>query len=136
MARRHSAVETVSAPVHAEAETSGDTDICEVALRSATRAPLRKRGQGRAAESKLHAFNTLPEYLADNEYIREYYRADYSIKESVQSLFRIHNETGNIWTHLLGVSLFFCARMAGGAIFVSQLKDFGDIVHFVGVLPS
>eukprot|EP00884_Botryococcus_braunii_P007416 jgi/Botrbrau1/16676/Bobra.0068s0092.1 len=103
MALRHSNVDNVRAP---EQAGNGATDISDATFKSAARAPLRKRGKGRAAESKLHAFHTLPDYLADNEFIREYYRADYSVRESVQSLFRLHNETGNIWSHLLGFLLF------------------------------
>lgn len=104
MARRNTGVETIPTRQAATAVGQGrdESDGASSSHPVLARTPLRKRGRGRAAESKLHAFNNLPDYLADNEYIREYYRADYSIKESVLSLFRIHNETGNIWTHLLG----------------------------------
>lgn len=106
MAHRNTRVETIRASGQAATAVGQARDVSDAGVSgqflSATRTPLRKRGKGRAAEGKLHAFNNLPDHLADNEYIREYYRADYSIKESVLSLFRIHNETGNIWTHLLG----------------------------------
>lgn len=35
-----------------------------------------------------------------------YSKATYSIPKSVLSIFRLHNETGNIWTHILGALLF------------------------------
>lgn len=63
--------------------------------------PRRPRGKAaRSASTSL--FADLPDYLRDNEYITRYYRADYSVRESLASLFRLHNETGNIWTHLTG----------------------------------
>lgn len=65
--------------------------------------PRRPRGKA-AKRATTSLFADLPDYLRDNEYITRYYRADYSIKESLLSLFRVHNETGNIWTHLTGVA--------------------------------
>lgn len=54
----------------------------------------------------LISFVELPEYMKDNEYILRYYRAEWPLKEAFFSLFRWHNETLNIWTHLLGFVLF------------------------------
>ncbi len=45
----------------------------------------------------------MPDYLRDNEFIVGSYRPQQSPWNSVKSLFGLHNETGNIWTHLLGV---------------------------------
>ncbi|BDA50104.1 Heptahelical transmembrane protein 4 [Coccomyxa sp. Obi] len=55
---------------------------------------------------KLAAFHSLPESLRDNEYITKYYRVNYTGKQTIRSLFGLHNETGNIWTHFLGFLLF------------------------------
>ena len=66
--------------------------------------PARVRGKaGKQPITSL--FADLPDYLRDNEYITRYYRADYSVRESLASLFRVHNETGNIWSHLAGAAL-------------------------------
>ncbi|KAE9464387.1 hypothetical protein C3L33_03722, partial [Rhododendron williamsianum] len=46
----------------------------------------------------LVAFEELPEYMKDNEYILNYYRADWPLKDAFFSLFRWHNETLNVWT--------------------------------------
>lgn len=46
----------------------------------------------------LKSFDELPEYMKDNEYILNYYRADWPLKEAFFSLFRWHNETLNVWT--------------------------------------
>lgn len=42
----------------------------------------------------------------DNEYIQRYYRRTLPVADSIKSLFGLHNETGNIYTHLLGFFLF------------------------------
>ena len=46
----------------------------------------------------LLSFHQLPEYMKDNEFIVNYYRADWPLKEAFFSLFRWHNETLNVWT--------------------------------------
>ncbi|XXG52108.1 hypothetical protein AAC387_Pa03g0507 [Persea americana] len=55
---------------------------------------------------RLISYMDLPEYMKDNEYILQYYRAEWPLKEAFLSLFRWHNETLNIWTHLIGFLLF------------------------------
>jgi adiponectin receptor len=55
---------------------------------------------------KFYKFEQLPDYLKDNEYIRTGYRAKYSYHESFISLFHLHNESGNVWTHLLGILVY------------------------------
>ena len=66
--------------------------------------PRRVRGKT-AKQPVTSLFADLPDYLRDNEYITRHYRADYSVRESLASLFRVHNETGNIWSHLAGAAL-------------------------------
>ncbi|XP_062078154.1 heptahelical transmembrane protein 1 isoform X2 [Humulus lupulus] len=48
----------------------------------------------------LMSFRDLPEYMKDNEFILNYYRADWPLKEAFFSLLRWHNETLNVWTSL------------------------------------
>ncbi|XP_010535854.1 PREDICTED: heptahelical transmembrane protein 1 [Tarenaya hassleriana] len=55
---------------------------------------------------RLVSFWELPEYMKDNEYILSYYRADWSLADAFFSVFRLHNETLNVWTHLVGFILF------------------------------
>ncbi|XP_077237965.1 heptahelical transmembrane protein1 [Tasmannia lanceolata] len=54
----------------------------------------------------LISYDELPEYMKDNEYILRYYRANWPLKEALFSIFRWHNETLNIWTHLIGFFVF------------------------------
>jgi len=56
---------------------------------------------------KLLDWSELPDYLKHNEFITGGYRRPLSWKSCVKSLFKIHSETGNIWSHLLGGLLFF-----------------------------
>ncbi|CAI8610396.1 unnamed protein product [Vicia faba] len=60
----------------------------------------------------LVSFWELPNYMKDNEYILRYYRANWPLKEALFSLFRWHNETLNVWTHLLGFILFLGLTLA------------------------
>jgi adiponectin receptor len=47
-----------------------------------------------------------PEFLRDNEYIHSGYRINFnSAKHIFKSLFMLHNEFVNVWSHLLGAAL-------------------------------
>ena len=53
------------------------------------------------------SFDECPKYLQDNEFILTGYRSGYSYRQSYLSLFHFHhNESVNVWTHLLG--FFLC----------------------------
>lgn len=50
---------------------------------------------------------SLPSWQKDNHYVRTGYRpASGSFKKSVASLFYMHNETVNVYSHLLGAAAF------------------------------
>jgi len=68
---------------------------------------------------KVVGFSNLPQFLQDNDFLKKGHRPPLpSFRECFKSIFRIHTETGNIWTHLLGVvafiglSLYFVSRPA------------------------
>lgn len=69
------------------------------------------------------SFESLPKYLQDNEYLKSNHRPPmYSFRGCFKSIFRMHTETWNIWTHLLGF-VFFVVLVAG--IYV-----FGDYITY------
>lgn len=49
-------------------------------------------------EYPLLRYDELPEYMKDNEFILNYYRSDWPLKQAFFSLFHWHNETLNVWT--------------------------------------
>lgn len=59
---------------------------------------------------KYFAYHELPIHLRDNKDILTGYRAYYTFSQCCQSIFTLHNETGNIWTHLIG-ALFFTGSL-------------------------
>jgi adiponectin receptor len=61
---------------------------------------------GRRNSFALAAYEGLPNWLRDNQFIKGSYRVHFSWKLCLKSVFRIHNETMNIWTHLIGAILF------------------------------
>ncbi|KAI1298769.1 Adiponectin receptor protein [Halotydeus destructor] len=67
---------------------------------------LSTMGCSHALKKLLH-FHELPEWLRDNDCLHSWHRPPTpSVKECLKSIFSIHTETGNIWTHLLGTLLF------------------------------
>ncbi|KAL6224959.1 hypothetical protein ACLB2K_003813 [Fragaria x ananassa] len=69
-----------------------------------------KEGKGKRLWKKvkyqLVEYHSLPHYLRDNEYIIGHYRPEWPLKQVLLSMFTIHNETLNVWTHLIGFFLF------------------------------
>ena len=66
---------------------------------------------------KVVGYSNLPQFLQDNDFLRKGHRPPLpTLTECFKSIFRIHTETGNIWTHLLGsvafigLSIFFMTR--------------------------
>ena len=76
-------------------------------------------------ESKvlIGTFMEAPKFLQDNEYIAKGYLLNCNtFKKTFKSLFMCHNETVNIWTHLLG-AIFFFFLIFFTSIFVSNYKS-------------
>ncbi|BFF92411.1 adiponectin receptor protein [Drosophila madeirensis] len=69
------------------------------------------------ASWKVCHYKNLPKWLQDNDFLHRGHRPPLpSFRACFKSIFRIHTETGNIWTHLLGfiafigVAVYFITR--------------------------
>lgn len=58
------------------------------------------------SRTHLLKYEEAPEYLKSNPYIHTGYRSDQTWKQCLLSVLQFHNETLNIWTHLLGFLIF------------------------------
>ena len=68
-------------------------------------------------------FEEAPKFMQDNEYIKTGYLLNCTnLKKTFKSLIMWHNETINIWSHLLG-ALFFFILIFYTSIFVSNYKS-------------
>ncbi|ETV98682.1 hypothetical protein H310_08785 [Aphanomyces invadans] len=75
---------------------------------------------------KGHGF----EFLAFNQYIRTGYRVHHTWHDCVLSLFQLHNETWNVWSHLVGAVVFLVLTLHHATL---QLHDM-DV--FAAYMPS
>ncbi|KAI7873033.1 hemolysin-III related-domain-containing protein [Spinellus fusiger] len=62
---------------------------------------------------RLLQFHELPVEWQENEYVHSGYRFYQSSRACLRSIFMIHNETMNIWSHLLGFIFFACLSVYG-----------------------
>ncbi|KAK7194046.1 adiponectin receptor protein 1 [Novymonas esmeraldas] len=62
----------------------------------------RPSGSTQLFDLPLYDLRSIPDWLKGNPFILGSYRAGYSTKQCIQSVFALHNETLNIWTHLVG----------------------------------
>lgn len=74
--------------------------------------------------NNLYKYDDLPEWYKDNEYVVDNYRPwDRSYKYYLKSIFKIHNETANIWTHLTGCIFYILFIYIYNFIYFDYLSD-------------
>jgi len=78
----------------------------------------------------LYKYEDTPGWMQDNIYITSGYRANYSVALCIKSLFRMHNETWSIWTHLVGFLLFFILMFVTFAVLLES-PTVGDVFVFL-----
>ncbi|KJE94525.1 adiponectin receptor 1b [Capsaspora owczarzaki ATCC 30864] len=78
----------------------------------------------------LYSFHHIPDWLRDNDFIIGGYRTQMnSFRACFNSMFYLHNETGNIYSHLIGFTIFLVAACCAGYGYLSQ-HDFADQAVF------
>lgn len=82
---------------------------------------------------QLVEYHCLPGYLKDNEFILGHYRSEWPIKQIIMSVFSIHNETLNVWTHLIGFFLFLSLTIYT-AMKIPKVVDINTLQHLPDVL--
>ncbi|CAM8946876.1 unnamed protein product [Rhodiola kirilowii] len=96
-----------------------------------------KEGNGKRLWNKvkyqLVEYHALPWYLRDNEFIIGHYRSEWPLKQIFISIFTIHNETLNVWTHLIGFILFLTLTVYT-VMRVPQVIDLHSLPHLPDVL--
>ncbi|KAE9613080.1 hypothetical protein Lal_00027517 [Lupinus albus] len=99
----------------------------------------RREGKGKRLWKKvkyqLVEYHALPGYLRDNEYILGHYRSEWPMKQVLLSIFTIHNETLNVWTHLIGFFLFLALTIYT-AMQVPKVVDLNSLQHLPGMLKN
>ena len=69
-------------------------------------------------------FIALGQYRLDNEYLHKGWRVNYfKFTDCTRSLFQLHNETLNIWTHLIG-SIILVIIMIWFMLYLDYSRDF------------
>ncbi|KAJ3679146.1 hypothetical protein LUZ60_017157 [Juncus effusus] len=94
----------------------------------------KSKREGERKKYRLLMFEELPDYMKENEFILNYYRSEWPIANAFLSLFSWHNETLNIWTHLLGFILFFGLTILHLSYYIPQIAEF--IEHITGSLAT
>uniref|UniRef100_A0A673SWN4 Adiponectin receptor 1 n=1 Tax=Suricata suricatta TaxID=37032 RepID=A0A673SWN4_SURSU len=74
-------------------------------------------------------YDVLPDWLKDNDYLLHGHRPPMpSFRACFKSIFRIHTETGNIWTHLLATAHLPLHRLCPGH-FCHHCGTVGPVCH-------
>ncbi|XP_020575541.1 heptahelical transmembrane protein 4-like [Phalaenopsis equestris] len=85
---------------------------------------------------ELVDYDSLPEFLKHNEFILNHYRSEWPLKQTLLSIFSIHNETLNIWTHLIGFFIFLVLAFHASTLFPVNLAVSGNSSSTFGASTS
>lgn len=71
-----------------------------------------------------------PSHLLDNEYIHHGYRINYnhSFNSIFKSLFQMHNESVNVWSHFCG-SLLFLGMIFYTLFYLTSMRNSGLMIQ-------
>ena len=85
-------------------------------------------------QPRLYSYEEALPYLRGNPHITDGYRQHYSVRETLRSLFALHNETANIWSHLLGWCAF-AVFFVMSAVDLVRAEQGADLIHKVTGKP-
>ncbi|RHW69928.1 hemolysin-III related [Trypanosoma brucei equiperdum] len=72
----------------------------------------------------LYTVDQVPPHLAENLYIHSGYRMNYSTGMCFRSVLALHNETFNVWTHLIGFVIFLIVSFVFSiGVLIPRLTD-------------
>jgi adiponectin receptor len=75
-------------------------------------------------------YHTAPSYMKDNEHITHGYRINFdNPKKIVKSLFMVHNESVNIWSHCIP-ALIICVFIISLALIVDHQQISKDLTYY------
>ena len=99
---------SIRAKMKQRTRTTGNADASAHGVESVHSDRNNKRATKKMKfQQKLLKFESLPDYMQDNEFIRDHYRCEWPLKYVVLSVFSVHNETLNIWTWVFVFLIFF-----------------------------
>ncbi|BBG92963.1 heptahelical transmembrane protein2, partial [Prunus dulcis] len=102
-------------------------EMCNHGKREESETKKQQKVKSVKKKMTLMKFQDLPQYMKDNEFILDYYRCEWPLNDVVFSLFAWHNETLNIWTHLVGFLIFV-------GLTVMSLRDDTELGGLLGNL--
>lgn len=110
-------------PIRPTTPTNGETLACGV---------HKKIGVGRPNDftKHLYSYDEIPDWIKGNPFIRHGYRAGYTMNMCLQSIFMLHNETANVWTHLLGMLFFLTCSIL---FFANVMQPM--LIHYLVLVP-
>ncbi|KAJ8610822.1 hypothetical protein CTAYLR_006461 [Chrysophaeum taylorii] len=83
-------------------------------------------GAGWGRTKTLCESTELPEWYEAYTYVKRYYRLNYTACDCARSLVEVHNETCNIWSHLVGCAIFGY-RAAKSIVALSTTVDLDEL---------
>lgn len=82
--------------------------------------------------TQLLTWDKLPEWHRDNHFVRSGYREEFqSAAECLRSIFSLHNETVNIWSHLLPAAGFIFGQLLIQALIDHYYPEAAALDRFV-----
>lgn len=112
--------------IGADEEAGAENDDSPTRTTSASADGAQTRNVCGIERPRLLAIGDAPAYVTSNTHIRTGYRAEMSSLACIASVFTLHNETGNIWTHLVAC----LANAAVGLQLLGLVQRQGAVVPF------